>query len=65
MNWFKLFGLSEISSIQEIKSRYKKLALQYHPDKYVNESSKQEIATRNFQKLNAAYEVIKKYKNFK
>jgi DnaJ-class molecular chaperone len=39
--------------------------LQYHPDKYVNESSKQEIATRNFQKLNAAYEVIKKYKNFK
>lgn len=61
-NAFKLFKISINSNETEIKRKYKELVLIYHPDKYTKESEK-EIATRNFQKLNAAYDVIKKYKN--
>ena len=47
-----------------IKKKYRKLAMKWHPDKFSNDTlENQDKATRNFQKLNKAYETIKKYKN--
>jgi len=46
-----------------IKKKYRDLSKKYHPDKYINDSiEKQEIAKRNFQKLNTAYNIILEYK---
>lgn len=61
----QLLGVNVLQDDKDvIKKKYRKLAMKYHPDKYSNESiEKQDIAKRNFQKLNAAYSVIKKHKN--
>jgi curved DNA-binding protein CbpA len=61
----KLLNLNVKSTEEEIKRKYKELAKVYHPDKYSNDDKKQEVAKRNFQKLNYAYDIIKKYKKFK
>lgn len=65
-NAFKLMNLTEENTIQEIKSRYRILAIKWHPDKWSTDSKEnQEIANRNFQKLINAYDLIKGYKNIK
>lgn len=49
-----------------IKKKYRDLSKKYHPDKYINETtSKQDIANRNFQRLNTAYNAIIDYKKNK
>jgi DnaJ-domain-containing protein 1 len=61
---YKLMKLTYSNTPDEIKKKYRQLAMQWHPDRFATESkSKQEIANRNFQKLNSAYSVIKKHKN--
>ena len=42
-------------TFEEIKKRYKKLALLYHPDKVVGEENKKK-AQKKFLQLNQAYE---------
>ena len=65
MKSFKLFGLPLESDVSTIKKKYRSLVMIHHPDRYSNDSErKQEIAKRNLQKLNNAYSIIKKYKNF-
>ncbi len=61
---YNLMELKITDDVDTIKRKYRQLAIKWHPDKWVNNtSSNQKIAERNFQKLNNAYEVIKKYKN--
>lgn len=65
-NAMKLFKITNRTSINEIKNIYRQLAIKWHPDKWVNDTKEnQEIANRNFKKMQSAYEVIKKYKNIK
>lgn len=54
-DWYKILGVSKTSSIAEIKRAYKKLALQWHPDKNVEN---REEAEAKFQEIAAAYEVL-------
>ena len=53
-DWYKILGVSKTASISEIKRSYKKLALQWHPDKNVDN---REEAEAKFREIAAAYEV--------
>lgn len=65
-NSLKLMSLTDSSTDDEVKKSYKQLALKWHPDRWVSESAENiKIANRNFQKLNNAYSVIKKYRGIK
>ncbi|KAL8168020.1 hypothetical protein V2J09_009519 [Rumex salicifolius] len=54
-DWYKILGVSKMASVAEIKRAYKKLALQWHPDKNVDNS---EEAENKFRDIAAAYEVL-------
>lgn len=53
-DWYKILGVSKTASISEIKRAYKKLALQWHPDKNVGNREETE---NKFREIAAAYEV--------
>lgn len=55
-DWYKILGISRTAAVSEIKRAYKKLALQWHPDKNVNN---REEAENKFREIAAAYEVRK------
>jgi hypothetical protein len=62
---YKLLQLKLTDDIPTVKKRYRYLAMQWHPDKFATyEVEKQEAAKRNFQRVNNAYNIIKKHKNF-
>ncbi|RWR85902.1 dnaJ protein P58IPK isoform X1 [Cinnamomum micranthum f. kanehirae] len=54
-DWYKILGVSRSASVAEIKRAYKKLALQWHPDKNVDNRGEAEA---KFQEIAAAYEVL-------
>ncbi|XP_039068081.1 dnaJ protein P58IPK homolog [Hibiscus syriacus] len=54
-DWYKILGVSKTASVAEIKRAYKKLALQWHPDKNVDN---REEAEAQFREIAAAYEVL-------
>ncbi|GMH30089.1 hypothetical protein Nepgr_031932 [Nepenthes gracilis] len=54
-DWYKVLGVSKTASIADIKRAYKKLALQWHPDK--NTENRDE-AENKFREIAAAYEVL-------
>jgi len=65
-NAYKIMGVSKNASIENIKKAYRKLATEHHPDKvsYLGEDFRKN-AEEKFQKINEAYELIKKEKGFK
>jgi hypothetical protein len=61
-------NLLDINIVQDdndtIKKKYRKLAMKWHPDRFANDTlENQDIAKKNFQKVNGAYQKIKDYKN--
>mmetsp|Transcript_15887 Transcript_15887/g.20893 ORF Transcript_15887/g.20893 Transcript_15887/m.20893 type:complete len:226 (-) Transcript_15887:767-1444(-) len=54
-DYYKILGLSKKASEKEIKSAYRKLALQWHPDR--NPNNKEE-AEEKFREIAQAYEVL-------
>ena len=52
---YKVLGVSPNASDEEIKTAYRRLAKQYHPDRNPNDPE----AAKKMQKINAAYEQIK------
>jgi DnaJ family protein B protein 4 len=53
-NLYEVLGLTEAASQEEIKKAYRKLSLQYHPDRNNNSPE----STAKFQSISAAYDVI-------
>jgi len=54
-NYYKILGLSRTATSKEIKKAYRKLAMEWHPDK--NLENKEE-AEQKFQDISEAYEVL-------
>ncbi len=54
---YKVLGVSPSASDEEIKQAYRKLAKQYHPDKYVN-NPLSDLATEKMKEINEAYDII-------
>ena len=57
-NPYEILGVSEDASLEEIKKKYRELAMQYHPD--INPTAE---AAEKMKQINAAFESIKKSKN--
>jgi DnaJ-class molecular chaperone len=53
-NFYSILGVSETASAEEIKKAYRKLALQWHPDKNAGNAEAEE----KFKKINEANEVL-------
>ena len=53
-NLYEALGVSETASQEDIKKAYRKLSLQYHPDR----NNKSPESTNKFQVISSAYEVI-------
>lgn len=58
---YKLFDLKPGATQVEIKEAYRKLALQWHPDKYAHNSILQANAEEKFKIINAANDFLKTY----
>jgi DnaJ-class molecular chaperone len=52
-DYYKILGISKTATEAEIKKAYRKLALQYHPDR-----NKSKEAEEKFKEVNKAYEVL-------
>ncbi len=62
-NYYDILRVSKTASADEIKSAYRKLAKQYHPDLHPND----EVAASKFKEISEAYEVLgdeQKRKNY-
>eukprot|EP00547_Thalassionema_nitzschioides_P001427 CAMPEP_0194203662 /NCGR_PEP_ID=MMETSP0156-20130528/3378_1 /TAXON_ID=33649 /ORGANISM="Thalassionema nitzschioides, Strain L26-B" /LENGTH=534 /DNA_ID=CAMNT_0038929453 /DNA_START=54 /DNA_END=1655 /DNA_ORIENTATION=+ len=56
---YKILGVGRDATEAEIKKRYRKAALQHHPDRQSNKSEKeQQEAAEKFRDINAAHEIL-------
>ncbi|KAA8519017.1 hypothetical protein F0562_016209 [Nyssa sinensis] len=59
MDHYKLLGLSRNASKEEIKEAFRKLAMQFHPDKHAHSpKSVRDGTTLRFKQVSEAYEVL-------
>ena len=54
MDLYNVLGVNETATHEEIKKAYRKLSLQYHPDRNGNSAE----STSKIQQINAAYDII-------
>lgn len=57
MDPYKILGVSQSASDEEVKSAYIELVKKYHPDKYVDNPLK-ELAQEKLKEINEAYDTI-------
>ncbi|MBU2649910.1 MAG: TerB family tellurite resistance protein [Bacteroidetes bacterium] len=63
---YKILEVSPDTTDEEVKKAYHRMAVKYHPDKVAHLGEDiRKAATEKFQKLNAAYEEIKKRRGMK
>lgn len=58
-DFYEVLGVTKNSTEAEIKKAYRKLAMQYHPDKFSQASDKEKAeAEAKFKEINEAYQVL-------
>ena len=58
-DYYEVLGIDKGASESEIKKAYRKMAMQYHPDKYANATDKEkDEAEHKFKEINDAYQVL-------
>jgi len=66
-NYYKILNCTSESSNEEIKSNYKKLVKDFHPDKIISKGLPEEFidfAESRFREIQESYEKIQKERNF-
>jgi DnaJ-domain-containing protein 1 len=63
-DYYAVLGLKSSASIPEIKSKFRELAVKFHPDKHVNNLEKQKEASEKFKEYSEAYNYLKDKKGF-
>ncbi|KAJ8570551.1 hypothetical protein K7X08_037523 [Anisodus acutangulus] len=59
MDHYKILGLTRSASKEEIKQAFRKLAMEFHPDKHAHSSHRlKENATLKFKQVSEAYETL-------
>ena len=53
-NYYKTLGVSEDADAKEIKTKYRKLAMKYHPDRNPDDKKAEEM----FKAISEAYEIL-------
>jgi DnaJ-class molecular chaperone len=53
-NYYDILGINKTASAEEIKKSYRKLAMQYHPDKNKGDT----VAEKKFKEINEAYQTL-------
>jgi DnaJ like chaperone protein len=62
---YKILGIESTATLEEIKKAYRQMAIRYHPDKVAQLGEEyQKGAKEKFQKIQEAYENIKKQRGF-
>lgn len=57
-SYYSVLGVSADSSIEDIKRAYRRLAMQWHPDRWTRTPSLLSQAKRKFQQIQEAYSVL-------
>jgi DnaJ-domain-containing protein 1 len=63
--YYTVLGLNANATDEQIKKKFKKLALKYHPDKYIGANKdQQQMALEKFKEISQAYNFLKKLRGF-
>ena len=54
MNYYEILEITENADVSQIKKKYRKLAMKYHPDR----NSGNEEAVKKFREITQAYEIL-------
>ena len=57
-DYYEVLGVSQGASADELKKAYRKLAIQFHPDKAKGAEQKKEFEAK-FKEINQAYDILK------
>ncbi|KAF3793823.1 DnaJ-like protein subfamily B member 6 [Nymphaea thermarum] len=57
-SYYRVLGVDRGASVTEIRRAYRKLALQWHPDRWTRDPSVAGEAKRQFQQIQEAYAVL-------
>ncbi|MDD5431324.1 MAG: DnaJ domain-containing protein, partial [Candidatus Pacebacteria bacterium] len=60
ISYYDVLGVAETASLEEIKKAYRKLVMQFHPDRQPQNASakKKKEAEEKFKEISEAYEVL-------
>jgi len=58
MKYYRILGVDSLSTMEEIKTAYRALAMKYHPDRNPNDKA----AEDKFKEIQKAYEVLEERK---
>merc|ERR1719506_2569139 len=57
-DYYKILGLKRDATAKQVKSAYRKMAIMWHPDKHAGNKEKQAEASKKFQDIGEANEVL-------